>query len=122
MSRFKAFTMVSGKSFVTVSKNGISFSQAAIVELGKPEYVIILFDYEDKRMAIQTTDKDNPNATAFFKPNKKQLNVRWNNYLLKDKISSMMDWDLLHYSYKVEGSYDKEANALIFDMASAKKS
>ena len=113
--------MVTGKSFMTISKSGVSFSQAAVVELGKPEYVIILFDSANKKMAIKVARKDEENATTFFKKAKKSnLNVRWNNSLLKDKIESMMDWNIENHSYRVEGSYDSDSKAMIFDLASAK--
>lgn len=121
LSKFKPFTMVTGKSFMTISKSGVSFSQAAVVELGKPEYVIILFDSANKKMAIKVARKDEENATTFFKKAKKSnLNVRWNNSLLKDKIESMMDWNIENHSYRVEGSYDSDSKAMIFDLASAK--
>lgn len=116
------FTMVAGKSFMTVSKRGVSFSQAAIVKLEKPEFVIVLFDTENKQMAIQAADKDDTNITKFLKRGKRNLSVRWNNAMLKEKISTMMSWDLSKHTYKIEGSYDNSDNALIFDLPSAQVS
>lgn len=122
LSKFKPFTMVSGKSFVTISKTGVSFSQAAIVELEKPEFVIVLFNVADKQMAIQKAKADEANATTFLKRNKKTLSVRWNNSMLKDKIISMMNWNLQTHTYKVEGKYEADSHALIFDLANAQVS
>lgn len=122
LSKFKPFTMVAGRSFMTISKSGVSFSQAAVVELGKPEYVVILFNSADKEMAIKVATKDEENATTFFKKTKKNsLSVRWNNSLLKDQIKSMMNWDIGNYSYRVEGNYDDNSKALFFDLTSAQR-
>ncbi|OYS05052.1 MULTISPECIES: hypothetical protein [Bacteria] len=122
LSNFKPFTMVAGRSFVTISKNGVAFSQAAVAELEKSEYVIVLFNSQEKQMAIKQARQDDDNAIAFYKKNRKNLNVRWNNSMLKEKIGSMMDWNLHNDTYRVEGKYDRENQALIFDLLSAEKS
>ena len=121
LSNFKPFPMVSGKSFITISKNGVAFSQAAVAELQKSEYVIVLFDTLTKQMAVKVADKNENNATSFFTPNKKTLGIRWNNTLLKEKISSMMNWNLTKHSYKVDGNFDESSNALIFDFTTARE-
>ena len=42
-----------GHLYVSITDNGIAFSKAAIVRIGKPEYVIFMIDEEGKRIAIQ---------------------------------------------------------------------
>jgi len=121
LSKFKPFTMVAGKSFVTISKSGVAFSQASVIELEKAEYVIVLFNATDKQMAVKIAKKGDADATTFFKPNKRVLSVRWNNAMLKAKISSMMDWNLQKHTYRVEGKYDADVHALIFDFQAAQE-
>lgn len=121
LSDFKPFTMVSGKSFVTISKSGVSFSQAAIVELEKPEFVVVLFNTAKKQMAIKIADKNDADATVFLKRNRHNLSVRWNNSLLKEKISRMMDWNLQENTYRVDGNYDSVSKVLLFDLSSAQE-
>lgn len=121
LSSFEAFEMINGKIFVTISKNGVSFSQAAVVALGKPEYVIVMFDTPQKQMAIKVASKEEDNATPFLRKGKQNLGIRWNNSLLKEKISSMMNWNLTVHSYKIDGIYDGSSKALIFDFSKAKK-
>ena len=50
---FKQNNMAVGSSSVSITDNGIAFSKAAIVRIGKPEYVIFMIDEEGKRIAIQ---------------------------------------------------------------------
>ena len=50
---FKQYNMAVGTSSVSITDNGIAFSKAAIVRIGKPEYVIFMIDEEGKRIAIQ---------------------------------------------------------------------
>lgn len=41
---FKQYNMAVGTSSVSITDNGIAFSKAAIVRIGKPEYVIFMID------------------------------------------------------------------------------
>lgn len=121
LKNFKTFTMVSGKSFMTVSKNGVAFSQAAIAELDKAEYVKILIDTIDKQIAIKVASKEDPDSTYFLRRGKKTLYVRWNNSVLKAKISSMMGWDLNQHSYHIDSYYDSKDHLLLFDLKKAQE-
>ena len=49
------------------------------------------------------------------------MNVRWNNSVLKNELSGMMNWDLQSYTYRIDGKYYKEDQLMMFDLDKAKK-
>ena len=121
LSRFRTVELIKGNPTISVTKNGITFSQAAIQKLGKPEFVEFLIDDENKVIAVVKKEKEGANCFHFYMPNKKVLSVRISNKELKNQIREMMSWDFTNdEGYKVEGEYDKENQALFFDLKEAK--
>lgn len=121
LSGFETINLVSGKDTMTVSNDGISFSQATIVQLGKPEYVKAMINEGSKQFAVQVVDSNEPAKIPFFKRKRKNINVRWNNSVLKNELSGMMNWDLQSYTYRIDGKYYKEDQLMMFDLDKAKK-
>lgn len=119
LSSFKPIKLVSGKNTMTVSKTGVGLSQAAVMQLGRPEYVKILISYDEKSIAIKTTSNDDPDKTKFLNKNKKSPVVRWNNSTIKDAISGMMNWNLDKHIYKIEGKFYPQDMLIIFDLKKA---
>ena len=117
---FKRYDIAIGTPSVSITDNGMSFSKATIVRLGKPEYVIFLVDEKDKRIAIQKADRDDEGATQFY-TEKKIVSVRWNNKELLKMISSLMGWELSGNVYKADGEYIPTEEAMIFDLKEAKR-
>lgn len=118
---FDVVKLVSGRQTLTISHAGISFSQAAIVRLGKPEYVKVMLNKQKKQLAIQITNVDDPGKTLFLRRGKKHSAVRWNNGLLKSSLSDLMNWNLKDYTYKVDGQYITTDKLLLFDLKDATK-
>lgn len=112
--------LVAGKIALTVSHAGVSFSQAAIIALGKPEFVKVMINSDTKQIAIQVTDFSDEARTLFLKKGKRNLAVRWNNSLLKEDLSNLMKWDLKNKTYKIEGKYISNDKLLLFDLNQAK--
>lgn len=112
---FKKMNLTTGVPSMTITENGVGFSKAAIVKLEKPEYVILMIDEQGKRLAIQSCEKSNPDATPFLR-RKNVITVRWNNKDLLNTICRMMEWDTKTNSYKIEGQYIGDENAMIFDL------
>lgn len=48
------------------------------------------------------------------------MNVRWNNSILKNELSSLMGWDLETFTYRIDGDFHKEENLMLFDLSQAK--
>ena len=118
---FKQYNMAVGTSSVSITDNGIAFSKAAIVRIGKPEYVIFMIDEEGKRIAIQKAEKDDDGAIP-FQSEKKIVSVRWNNKELLKTSATMMNWELSGNVYKAEGDYISSEEAIIFDLNNATQS
>lgn len=118
---FKPLTLVSGKLTMTVSHAGVSFSQAAVACLDRPEFVRILINYKTKEFVIKVTDAKDNEATRFFKPGRKHPVVRWNNSLLKDTLTSLMNWDIKKFSYRIEGEHMSDEKLILFRLENAKR-
>ena len=116
---FKSINLVAGKNTMTISKTGVAISQAAVVQLGKPEFVEIMISYDEKRIAIRVTNIQNPNKVRFLNKNKKTPTVRWNNATLKGEISNLMKWDISNNIYKIEGKYYPQDSLMMFDLNKA---
>lgn len=120
LENFKTYTVTSGLPTMTVSNYGVSFSKAAVVRLGKPEYAKLLINSEEKIFAVQVSNEFDEDANVFYR--KKSNNVitaRWNSKELLQMISKMMVWDLEEASYKIAGEYYPEESAILFDMKRA---
>lgn len=121
LSKFRTVELIKGNPTISVTKNGITFSQAAIQKLGKPEFVEFMIDDENKIIAVLKKEKEGANCFHFYAPNKKILSVRISNKELKNQIRDMMSWNFSYdEGYKIEGEYDKENQALFFDLKEAK--
>lgn len=119
LSSFKPMSFVAGRNTMTISKTGVAISQAAVVQLGKPEFVEILISYEQKSIAVRKTDSQDPNKVKFLSKNKKTPTVRWNNSTLKSEIANLMNWDISKKIYKVEGTYYPQNSLMLFDLTQA---
>lgn len=116
---FKEYNMSVGTASVSISENGVGFSKTAVIKMEKPNYVRLLINDETKQIAIQKS-KDNE-GIKFYNESKRNIGVRWNNKELLKTISQMMDWDLAGKVFRVDGDYNKEDQALIFDLKNAEE-
>ncbi len=120
---FTAFNFSEGAPYVSFTKNGVTFNKGVIMKLNKPANVVLLINAKAKQIAIQVCDDTTPNATSFFKEDKKSnlLSVRWNGRDLLNTISEITGWDLGSDSYKVLGTYIPEESAMLFDLEKAEE-
>lgn len=119
LSNFKPYIVSPGVSSLTIGKNGLAFSKTAVIRLDKPEFVVLLIDVKDHVLAVQPTEKENENATPFFKKGRKNIFVRWNYQDLIEQISELMSWNFKNTTYKVKGEYSSEDNLLVFKLDEA---
>lgn len=113
---FKPYNLSSGLPTMTVAKSGISFSQTAVIRLGKPEYVELLVNTADKVIAIRVVDEDDPNATPFYKPSRKVVSAKWNYQDFNHMLEKLMGWDTKVHTYRINGTYSLEDRLLVFDL------
>lgn len=120
---FEPINLIIGLPSMSVTTNGVSFSKSAIIKLGKPEYVILMINRQNKQIAVQVCDEKEENATPFLKnkSSNSSLIVRWNNKDLLNNIEKIMDWNLDESGYKINGDYIIEEQAIIFDLNKANK-
>lgn len=116
LSGFKEYNLSNGLPTMTISKNGISFSQTAVIRLRKPEFAEILINSVDEQVVVRAASKDNPNSAPFFKTNKKIISVRWNYKDLIQTFEELMNWNVAEHTYKVEGSFSIDDNLILFDL------
>lgn len=118
---FKIYNLTTGLPTLSITQNGVSFNKTAIVKMEYPEYVVLMINYKEKRIAIQSCSKELPGATVFYKGEKRNgiVSVRWNNRELLNTISKMMRWDLSKQGYRIPGDYLETENAIIFDLNQA---
>lgn len=120
---FKPKRLVTGSPFVSVTKNGVTFTKSAVDKLGYPEYVVILIDEESHRMGIKPAIESNEDATLFVKNGDKKVpNVRWNNgEFTKELTAWVKDPEYKEKGFKVYGEYLPEEQALLFDFEKAQE-
>lgn len=115
---FKPVNLTIGVPSVSITLNGVTFSKAAIVKMGAPEYVVLMINETDKQLAIVKAEKDAENSTPFVR-NKKSLNVRYNNKDFLNTLEKLMGWNLAQQGYKALGEYLGDDNALVFNLLTA---
>ncbi len=121
LSRFKTIEPIKGTPSISITKNGVTFTKASIQKLGKPAYIEIMIDEEDKVLATLARHEDDGNFFSFIAPGRDTLSVRIGNRDLRNQISSLMDWDLEKTNgFRIEGEYDKETIGLFFDLKEAR--
>ena len=114
---FEVFNFNDGTPVLSVRQNSVTFGKSVSRKLGSPEYVIFLFDYSAKKMAVQVCDKNTPNAVKFSKENNSGGNVRFFHKGLLAEIALITGWNLRERSYRVYGTLLRGENTIVFDLA-----
>lgn len=118
---FQTFNFDEGVPYVSVTKNGVTFNKAVIMKMGYPEYVVLLINANEKKIALKKCAEETPNRASFYKENAKNiLSVRWNAKDLLNTLQDMTGWDLSQNAYRIDGTLIKEEDAMLFDFANAK--
>ncbi|MPL99690.1 hypothetical protein SDC9_45910 [bioreactor metagenome] len=115
---FKKINLAPGSPSISVTSNGITFNKAAIVKLDEAEKVNLFINENEKALAVATCTDDDKSLN-FLKKGKKAMSVRWNNKDLLQRLEDLMGWSLSDTGYRIQGCFDREQNALFFDLKSA---
>lgn len=119
---FTSFNFEEGAPYVSVTKNGVTFNKSVIMKLNYPNYVVLLINAAEKKIALQSCAPSTSNSTVFYKGKddaSKPLSVRWNAKDLLQTLSRMMEWDLEMKSYRIYGEPLPENKAMLFDLNTA---
>lgn len=121
-SGFKEFDFDEGMPYVSVTKNGITFSKGVVLKLGKPSRVVLLINSETKQIVIRGCEENIPRSNIFYKDNQRGVvSVRWNIKDLLSTLRDMMKWNFDLESYRIEGQLLKDEGAMLFDFNNAEK-
>lgn len=118
LEKFKKVNLTTGLPYMSITDNGITFSKNAVVKMGRPNYVVLLMNDDDKQIAIKVCDKEEESAIQFAK-SVKVINVRWNNKDFLNTLSKLMSWDLKEEGYRVLGEWYDNEQAMLFDLTKA---
>ncbi len=117
---FVPFDFTEGVAYASVTNNGITFNKAAVKKLGCPDFVVLLINSKEKKIAIQKCTENTEKSVAFYKQRKNAvMSVRWNGRDLLNTIQDITDWDLSKEGHRIEGVILKESDALLFDLNKA---
>lgn len=118
---FKTFNFNEGVPYVSLTKNGLTFNKSVVMKLDYPEFVLLLINADERKIAIKKCTEDTPNSVSFYKKNEKRFfSVRWNARDLLNTLQDMAGWDLSKESYRIDGNLIKEEGAMLFDFTNAK--
>ena len=120
---FKAFNFDEGTPYASVTKNGLTFNKSVVKKLGCCEYVVLLINADEQKIALQKCSEKTQNGVQFCKngENTKQIMpVRWNTKGLLSELQSITGWDLSKDAYRIDGSVILEENAVLFDLSKAR--
>lgn len=117
---FEEFNFNEGVPYVSITNNGVTFNKSVVMKMDYPPFVKLLINRATKQIAVKACGEDSPNATAFYKQRKKNvISVRWNGRDLLNTIQEITEWDLSIESYKIEGQFLREENAMLFNLTEA---
>lgn len=120
LNDFKDITQIKGYPSVSVTANGVTFNSATVVKLGKPAYVRLLINEPAKAIAVVPCEEAAVNAVKFY-TDKKNLSVRLSGRDLRKTLCDLMEWNIKDgVGYKIDGDFDKNQNAIFFDLSLAK--
>ena len=120
---FKAFNFDEGVPYASVTKNGVTFNKSVVKKLDCCEYVVLLINADEQKMALQKCSGETQNSVQFCKSgeNTKQIMpIRWNTKGLMTELQSITGWDLSKDAYRIDGSVIREEDAVLFDLSKAR--
>ncbi len=118
---FEPIKRVKGVPTLTISKDGVAFTTAVLEKMGKPRFVIPMIDRIGRRFAIVASNVETDDTRIFYREGRKSsYGIRWSDRDLRSTIANIMDWNLNDCGYRVEGVYEFDDNAFIFDLKEAK--
>ena len=118
---FKPIELMTGSPVLSVTNNGLSFNKNVINKMGRPEYIRFMINTESKQLAIQKVEEYDNASVPFIRKNVDNKNgIRYNNRDLENTIATLMEWDLSTKAYRIDGIYQEDDNAMIFNLTTAR--
>ncbi|MCU0105105.1 hypothetical protein N7603_05485 [Acholeplasma vituli] len=112
---FKVYKVTVGVPTISITDTGVSFNKQAIVKLGYANYIRILINKDQKQVAIVAINENDDDATIFCLKKDKPNSIRLNYRDLTKTLLALKSTNSEFQSFKVEGEFLDEHNALLFD-------
>ena len=117
--KYEWYSPTTGAPVVSVAEYGITFNNGAIEMMGKPEYVILGYDEENKFIGVKPCDETEENRIEFHKKMKnKYIRLANKDFIrfLKSIISE--DIKIESKAKRYVAKWDKEEKILYIDLNS----
>ena len=122
LTGFKPINLITGSAVLSVTNNGLGFNKNVSIKMDNPTYIRFMINDDEKQIAIQKSDGKDDSSTKFVQEGTDITNgIRYHNKDLEAIIESMMQWDLSLYNYRIDGYYQEEDSAMIFNLKSARR-
>ena len=104
-----------------VGKDQITFTKKVVDRLGKPDYMLYLYDEETNSFAVQACKEGevSPFRFCYGRTEKRSSVVIMSTHLLR-QVRDLMGEEWKNKRYVIRGKYDKEQNFAIFDLTKAR--
>lgn len=116
LSKFKVYNIVSGLSTISITKNGMTLSKNAIIKMGKPNYIQLMINSEDKKIAIIECEKSDDGSIPCVTDKANPKNFRINNKDLIYTIATIMNCEYDKLSLKIVGDWHEENKIMLVDL------
>ena len=103
---------------ISITENGVTFNRGVAQALNRPKYALILFDEENKLMAVKPCKSNEENKIDFYK-SEKVLSVRLPHKMLKKYIEKLLSIDLHINAYKCCGEF--KDGVVVFNLNECEK-
>jgi len=117
--KYEWYSPTTGAPVVSVAEYGITFNNGAIEMMGKPEYVILGYDEENKFIGVKPCDETEKNRIEFHKKMKNKY-IRLANKDFIRFLKSIIREDIIIESKakRYVAKWDKEEKILYIDLNS----
>lgn len=113
--KYDVYKITVGTPTITVSKNGVGFNKQAIVKLGYSNYIRILINREENKVAILASEDKTDDSHEFCLNKVKPINIRLNYKDFTSTLYALTKKSISARGFRVEGEYLAEYKAVVFD-------
>ena len=109
---------IMGEPEMQINKKYITFTRSLMGEMGFPEYVRLMTDAENKVFCIKSCKPGEPEAYRFCRQDFQQKEPKYcSSKAVRKTLFALMGDDFPgDESYRVRGTYYKDAQAMVFDL------
>lgn len=120
LTGFTAFDFSEGTPYFSITKNGMTFSKAVTLKLGRPPYARLLINADTNQVVLQPCSKDTPQSVPFYREKANDIfSVRWSSRDLIATFERLFGTKFENHGFRVEGTIVDD-NMMLFDLSQAK--